>query len=71
MSDPAPSLVAEQQDDAVIQGLRDRLDAISRAQQRLRDGTYGISVVSGDVISLERLEADPAADRTVEEALEQ
>jgi len=70
MSDPAKSLIAEQEEDAVWLNLRERLRAIERAEQRLKDGTYGRSVRSGQPIPAERLEADPAAELTVEEALE-
>jgi len=70
MSDPATSLTLEEQDDAVTSSLRERLQAIERAEQRLRDGTYGRSIRSGVEIPDERLEADPAAELTVEEALE-
>lgn len=48
--------------------LRDRLDAIDRALRRLDEGTYGRSVRSGEPIPDERLEADPAAELTIEEA---
>ena len=68
LDDPAERLTAESTDDAVAAGLRDRLAAIERAGQRLRDGTYGRSVRSGAPIPDERLEADPAAELTVEEA---
>ena len=36
--------------------------------KRLEAGTYGRSTLSGDVIPDERLEADPAAELTVDEA---
>lgn len=68
IADPAERLTAEEVDDAVLDGLRSRLDAIGRAEQRLRNGTYGRSVRSGLPIPDERLEADPAAELTVEEA---
>jgi DnaK suppressor protein len=68
MSDPAPSLTQEELEDAVIATLRERLAAIGRAEERLRNGSYGRSVRSGDVIPDDRLEADPAAELTVEEA---
>ena len=68
MSDPAERLTAEGTDDAVAAGLRVRLDAIERAEQRLAEGTFGTSVRSGKPIPHERLEADPAAELTVEEA---
>lgn len=68
--DPATSLTSEELNDAVTEQLRERLAAIERAEQRLLDGTYGRSVRSGAIIPDERLEADPAADLTADEALE-
>lgn len=68
IADPAEPLTAEGLDDAVVGSLAGRLDAIDRAEARLRDGTYGRSVKSGTPIPDERLEADPAAELTVEEA---
>jgi DnaK suppressor protein len=70
MSDPAERLTAEESDDTVANSLRDRLGAIGRAEQRLADGTFGRSIRSGASIPDERLEADPAAEVTVEEAQE-
>jgi DnaK suppressor protein len=58
-------------DDAIAESLRDRLAAVERAEQRLADGTYGRSVQSGQPIPDARLEADPAAELTVEEAAAQ
>jgi DnaK suppressor protein len=66
--DVAQSLTAEGTDDAIAASLSDRLAAIDRALGRLDDGTYGRSVRSGVPIPDERLEADPAAELTVEEA---
>jgi RNA polymerase-binding transcription factor len=66
--DAAQSLTAEGQDDAVAESLRNRLAALDRALKRLDDGSYGRSVRSGAPIPAERLEADPAAELTVEEA---
>ena len=51
--------------------LAERLAAIERAEQRLADGTYGVSVLSGTPIPDERLEALPTAELTVEEQREQ
>jgi DnaK suppressor protein len=68
MTDPAPSLISEEENDEVIEGFRERLEAIKRAEQRLADGTYGRSILSGAPIPDERLEAEPAAELTVEEA---
>jgi DnaK suppressor protein len=67
-ADPAQALTAEGVDDAIATGVRDRLAAVERAEQRLAAGTYGRSIRSGDPIPDERLEADPAAELTVEEA---
>jgi DnaK suppressor protein len=66
--DQGEALAAEAQDGAVAEDLRDRLDAIDRALARLDAGTYGRSVRSGQPIPDARLEADPAAELTVEEA---
>jgi DnaK suppressor protein len=68
MEDAALALTEEGEDDAIAESLRDRLDAIDRALHRLDDGTYGRSIRSGEPIPDERLEADPAAELTIEEA---
>ena len=68
LADPAERLTAEQGDDAVAAGLRDRLAALERAERRIDEGTYGHSIRSGLPIPDARLEADPAAELTVEEA---
>ena len=44
-----------------------RLEDIDRALQKIEEGTYGLSDVSGDPIPQGRLEAMPEAVRTVEE----
>lgn len=69
--DPAEPLTEEGTADAIAESLEARLQAIERAEQRLAAGTYGRSVLSGAVIPDERLEADPAAELTVEEAAAQ
>jgi DnaK suppressor protein len=43
------------------------LAALERAEARLRAGTYGLSIESGERIPDPRLEALPTAERTVEE----
>lgn len=65
---PATPLAQEGVDDAVADGLRNRLAALERALHRVEDGSYGRSVRSGAAIPDERLEADPAAELTVQEA---
>jgi DnaK suppressor protein len=47
--------------------LQDQLAAVERAEARLADGTYGLSVESGEPIPDGRLEALPTAERTVAE----
>jgi DnaK suppressor protein len=47
--------------------LQRELEALERAEARLADGTYGLSVESGDPIPDGRLEAFPTAERTIEE----
>src|SRR5215207_4235084 len=65
---PAQPLAQQGVDDAVAAGLRDRLAALDRALQRVDDSSYGRSIRSGVPIPDERLEADPAAELTVQEA---
>jgi len=67
-ADAALPLQENADDEAVAADLRDRLAAIDRALGRIEAGTYGRSVLSGQPIPDERLEADPAAELTVEEA---
>lgn len=68
IADSAQPLTAQGMDDAIAASLRDRLAALDRALQRLDDGAYGRSVRSGLPIPDDRLDADPAAELTVEEA---
>ncbi len=67
-ADSAQPLTAQGMDDAIAEGFRARIAAIDRALRRLDDGSYGKSVLSGDPIPDDRLDADPAAELTVEEA---
>jgi DnaK suppressor protein len=67
-ADSAQPIEAEEEDSAIEQSMQDRLGALDRALARLDSGTYGKSVRSGLPIPDERLEADPAAELTVEEA---
>jgi DnaK suppressor protein len=69
-TDPSQPLTAKETDDAIAAGLAERLAAIDRAEQRLVQGTYGRSIRSGAPIPDVRLEADAAAELTVEEAQE-
>jgi DnaK suppressor protein len=60
-------LATESLEVGLVEELRDRLAAVQRAEARIRDGTYGRSIESGLPISRERLEAEPLAERTVDE----
>ena len=66
--DDANWRIAEETGRAVSRSLRDRWSALERAEDRLTRGTYGRSVLSAKPIPEERLEADPLAELTVEEA---
>jgi DnaK suppressor protein len=66
--DTADALESEGVDNAVESSLRTRLEDIERAEQRLAEGTFGLSVRSGQPIPDERLEVAPTAELTVEEA---
>jgi DnaK suppressor protein len=65
--DQANELEQADTDRALSDDLRQTLEAIERAEARLEEGTYGVSVVSGDPIPDERLEVVPWADRNVGE----
>ena len=66
-ADSAKTLSADTLYNALADSLHDRLAAIDRAEQRLEDGVYGLSVRSGEPIPDERLEVMPTAELTVEE----
>ena len=55
-------------DAGLAEDLKARLAALERAEERLAGGTYGLSVRSGEAIPDARLEANPTAELTVEEA---
>jgi DnaK suppressor protein len=67
MADDASDTYQSEFDQGRIDNLRGQLAAVERAEQRLRNGTYGRSVESGEPIPDERLEAIPTAERTVAE----
>jgi DnaK suppressor protein len=60
-------LYQDELDSGRLEDLRAELAAVERAEERLRDGTYGLSVESGEPIPDGRLEALPTAERTLEE----
>jgi DnaK suppressor protein len=67
MADQASDLYDASFDEGRSNDLREQLAAVERAEQRLADGTYGVSIESGDPIPDERLEAQPLAERTTTE----
>jgi DnaK suppressor protein len=67
MADDASDTYQNEFDEGRAEDLRAQLAAVERAEERLRNGTYGVSVESGEPIPDERLEAIPTAERTVAE----
>ena len=65
--DQASELFEQERDAGLAERLREELAAVDRAEQRLSEGTYGLSVESGEPIPDARLEAMPTAERTVDE----
>ena len=65
--DEAAELYEAELDAGQAVDLRAELAAVERAEQRLSEGTFGLSVESGEAIPDARLEAVPTAERTVAE----
>ncbi|HKY12788.1 MAG TPA: hypothetical protein VJL85_05580 [Gaiellaceae bacterium] len=63
----ASDLYQDELDKGLADDLREQLEAVRRAEDRLAAGTYGLSIESGLPIPDERLEAVPTAELTVEE----
>jgi DnaK suppressor protein len=63
----ASDLYQEELDEGLAEDLREQLAAVERAERRLVEGTYGLSVKSGAPIPDERLEAIPTAELTADE----
>ena len=66
-ADQGSDLFENERDQSLIERLKHELDAIDRAEHRVDEGTYGLSVESGEPIPDGRLEAIPWAERTAEE----
>ena len=66
-ADQASDLYEDELDAGLAEQLRETLAAVERAETRLAEGTYGLSVESGRPIPDERLEAVPTAERTADE----
>lgn len=66
-ADGGADLLEEQIGETLTDDLREELALIERAEQRLAEGAYGRSVVSGEPIPDARLEVVPWAERTADE----
>jgi DnaK suppressor protein len=66
-SDVAPDLLEAELGEGLAERLTEELEAVERAEKRLAEGTYGLSVESGEPIPDGRLEIIPWAERTAEE----
>ena len=63
----ASNTYQDELNEGIADDLREELAAVERAEARLADGTYGVSVVSGKPIPDDRLEVVPTAERLVDE----
>jgi DnaK suppressor protein len=67
LADLGTELYEDERDEGLADRLREELAAIERAERRLKEGTYGRSIISGEPIPDGRLEAVPWAELTVEQ----
>jgi DnaK suppressor protein len=67
LADAGSELFETEREAGLATQLREELAAVERAEQRLTEGKFGLSVESGEPIPDERLERMPWAERTVEE----
>ena len=65
--DQGTDVFEAERDEGLTENLEDELSAIERAEKRLEEGTFGLSVESGEPIPDGRLEAIPWAERTAPE----
>ena len=66
-ADEGTEVFEAERDEGLSDQLQEELAAIERAERRLEEGTYGLSVDSGEPIPDGRLEAVPWAERTAAE----
>jgi DnaK suppressor protein len=66
-ADQATDLYDDELDEGLADRLREELEAVKRAERRLVEGRYGLSIESGEPIPDARLEAIPWAERTAQE----
>ena len=65
--DAGTEMFETERDAGLAASLREELRAAERAERRLEEGKYGLSIESGQPIEDRRLEAVPWAERTTEE----
>jgi DnaK suppressor protein len=65
--DQAAELDQAERDEVIREELEQTLGEIEAAERRLENGSYGVSVVSGELIPDDRLELVPWADRKADE----
>jgi DnaK suppressor protein len=65
--DMSRDIFDREMDATIAEQVEQRLEIVDRALQKLEEGTYGLSDISGEPIPRGRLEAVPEAIRTVEE----
>jgi RNA polymerase-binding transcription factor len=66
-ADSGSELFELERDRSMITRLEHELESIKRAERRIEEGTFGISVDSGEPIPDGRLEIVPWAERTAQE----
>ncbi len=71
IADAASDVFEQERINAERDDATDRLNEINKALERIDNGTYGISEVSGKPIPVERLQALPWATRLVDEETEE
>jgi RNA polymerase-binding transcription factor DksA len=69
LNETADRIDAYEENTAMLKELEIRYNQVKSALEKIKDGTYGICEATNEPISLERLEANPAA-RTCMEHLE-
>jgi DnaK suppressor protein len=67
LADAGSDLFETEREAGLANQLGEELAAVERAEKRLADGSYGVSIESGEPIPDDRLERMPTAERTVEE----
>jgi DnaK suppressor protein len=67
LEDEGAVIEDETVDAALDEQMRSELEAVERAEKRLEEGSYGLSIESGEPIPAKRLETIPWAERTAEE----